>query len=85
MSTEVGRLAAEEGRGMELGTLEEQAQGEDRPAGEQRDDLLFLCRAWSVERDVEQHNHSFHESQNTFIWPHLSQCRLPPPPPPPPL
>lgn len=44
MSREVGRLAVGEGRGMELGTLEEQGQGEDQPAGEWRDGLLFLCR-----------------------------------------
>lgn len=44
MSMEVGRLAVGEGRGMEPGTLEEQVQGGDQPAGEGRDGLLFLYR-----------------------------------------
>lgn len=62
---EVGRLAAGEGRGMELGMLEEQAQGEDQPAGERRDGLLFLCRIWSLERDTEQYNPNTKLSQIT--------------------
>lgn len=48
MSTEGGRLAVGEGTGMELGTLAEQVQEEDQTAGEQRDGLPFLCRAWSM-------------------------------------
>lgn len=48
MSTEVGRLVVGEGRGKELGTQEEQVLGEDQPAGERRDDLLFLCTTWSM-------------------------------------
>lgn len=46
MSTEVGRLAVGEGTVMALETLAEQVQGEDQPAGEQRDGLLFLCRTF---------------------------------------